>query len=362
MSTKIINLQIAPFGGFMKPFRIVYIPLLVSYYLLSMFFSSNSYAQTNGIRGSGTVLPDLFTGTMSYSIPIEVPSGRKGMQPNLALTYHSSNGNGIVGVGWELEVGAIERQTKFGVNYSGDDYVLRLAGNTVELVNVGGTDYRAKIEGGFFRVRKISDYWEVTDKTGIRYFFGQTGDSRQEGPPGVFKWCLTRIEDTNGNYITLTYLPKDQGQVYLDRIDYTYPNNANYVRFHYDTTRSDKPVMYITNYAVTTAKRLKAIDVWASSTHIRAYALSYQSGGSSSTGRSLLASIQQFDKNSSVDANGNVTGGTPLPATSVNWQQATPAISVIDAVTSEWLTGTNVETFVGDFNGDGKSDLLRAYR
>ena len=61
--------------------------------------------------GSDTALPDLFTGAMSYQIPIEVPPGRNGMDPGLTLSYNSRRGNGWVGVGWELEVGAIERST-----------------------------------------------------------------------------------------------------------------------------------------------------------------------------------------------------------------------------------------------------------
>jgi hypothetical protein len=47
---------------------------------------------------------------MSTAISIEVPPGRKGMDPGLDLTYKSSNSNGPVGVGWELEVGAIKSQ------------------------------------------------------------------------------------------------------------------------------------------------------------------------------------------------------------------------------------------------------------
>src|SRR5262245_18179807 len=86
--------------------------------------------------------PDLFTGTLTGSIPIEVPPGRNGMQPNLALTYTSSNGNGWVGMGWKLEMGGIERQTKWGVLYSptsseeqaGKVYTMRLNGVATDLV------------------------------------------------------------------------------------------------------------------------------------------------------------------------------------------------------------------------------------
>ncbi|MCL5935341.1 MAG: hypothetical protein M1543_02465, partial [Firmicutes bacterium] len=44
--------------------------------------------------------PDLHTGTGNLSIPIAVPSGRNGLQPQLSLNYSTSNGNGPFGLGW----------------------------------------------------------------------------------------------------------------------------------------------------------------------------------------------------------------------------------------------------------------------
>ena len=127
--------------------------------IIFSLFSLNTYANNNAVNpaNSGTALPDLFTGAMSYSVPIQVPPGRKGMQPSLALTYNSNNRNGWLGVGWELEVGSIERSTKRGVDYTGDSYILRMAGAGIDLVNVAtGTDqneYRPKIESSFAKTR-----------------------------------------------------------------------------------------------------------------------------------------------------------------------------------------------------------------
>ena len=41
-------------------------------------------------------------GAALVTMPIEVPPGRQGMQPSLALSYSSRNGNGPLGVGWGL--------------------------------------------------------------------------------------------------------------------------------------------------------------------------------------------------------------------------------------------------------------------
>src|SRR5205085_6277351 len=52
---------------------------------------------------------DLFSGKFTYAVPIEVPPGRQGAQPRLALGYNSGGGNGWCGVGWSLDVGSIQR-------------------------------------------------------------------------------------------------------------------------------------------------------------------------------------------------------------------------------------------------------------
>src|SRR3990172_487507 len=66
-----------------------------------------SYAQSStspesqtpqlGPSTNASASPDLFTGSLSTSIPIEVPSGRQGVQPALALTYRSGGPNGWLG-------------------------------------------------------------------------------------------------------------------------------------------------------------------------------------------------------------------------------------------------------------------------
>ena len=53
--------------------------------------------------------PYLFTGAVNYKVPIQVPPGRGGVAPNLSLKYSSYQGNGWVGVGWGLDMGAIQR-------------------------------------------------------------------------------------------------------------------------------------------------------------------------------------------------------------------------------------------------------------
>src|SRR4051794_8338846 len=59
----------------------------------------NSGTAVGYLPGSGSAGVD---GSYTYKIPLEVPAGRMGMQPNLELVYNSKAGNGILGVGWSL--------------------------------------------------------------------------------------------------------------------------------------------------------------------------------------------------------------------------------------------------------------------
>lgn len=67
-------------------------------------------------RGIGeTFAPDLQTGTGNFTVPIAVPAGRNGFQPQLSLGYSTGDGNGPFGLGWGLSIPGISRKTSRGV-------------------------------------------------------------------------------------------------------------------------------------------------------------------------------------------------------------------------------------------------------
>src|SRR5712664_2621985 len=59
--------------------------------------------------------PDLHTGTGNFIVPIAVPPGRNGFQPQLDLTYSTGNGNGLFGLGWSLTLSEVTRKTSKGM-------------------------------------------------------------------------------------------------------------------------------------------------------------------------------------------------------------------------------------------------------
>src|SRR5262245_27568032 len=68
------------------------------------------------LHGIGeTFAPDLHTGTGNFTIPIAIPAGRNGFQPQLNLVYSTGVGNGPFGLGWNLSIPGIARKTAKGV-------------------------------------------------------------------------------------------------------------------------------------------------------------------------------------------------------------------------------------------------------
>ena len=352
--------------------------LILLFVSISISHASEAPSASSLGGTSSSVGTDLNTGAANITIPIEVSPGRKGMAPNLAISYNSNRRNGWIGVGWDIKTSFIQRNTKWGLDYSGTDFVTD--GNR-ELTTRGdwGADYYGhKSERAFtqYFYDNSTGGWVATTKDGTKHYYGTTSDytSRQDDPDDsthIFKWMIDRVEDTNGNYLTYTY-EKEQGEIYLKRIDYTGSSfglsPTNYVEFHYDDTRTDAYPVYTTHFSVTTARRLETIEVVSNGSIVRAYKLEYDaypdtpgSQYSGATGRSILYSVQQYGSDATVDTSGTVSGGTALPATTFKIASLGPGEykfnppldwSRIDYYT--WIDTIRM----GDFNGDGMSDML----
>ena len=102
-----------------------YILSLIAALLSSVIIIAQTEVGT--LPGAVSVSP---SGAATYTMPIELPEGRAGMNPSLALTYNSQGGNGLLGMGWNLtDLSAISRTGQSiyhddntgGVNLDDDD-------------------------------------------------------------------------------------------------------------------------------------------------------------------------------------------------------------------------------------------------
>ncbi len=260
--------------------------------------------------GQGSADNFLFTGSFLNSVPIEVPPGTAGMEPDLAFQYNSSAGNGWLGVGWDLSAGSIQRSTKKGVpsyDNAADTFVITLQGQSQELVKIADGTYRAKIEAPFqkFVFDTTANKWMVYDKNGSIYIFGQTPESRLDrDATSTFLWALDRVQDRNGNYMTLAYdKPDTNQQIYLKEMRYSgHPGDASnsptdasrLVKFTLQTqVRADILTTYLSGFKISTRRRLDRVETlvkigteWKPAAR---YDLVYNTRAQ--TGRSLLQTI-----------------------------------------------------------------------
>ena len=287
--------------------KLLIIPAIIVF-IINTLLAGESFSQNASAGKISSVSENLnvdsTTGTASMSIPIEVPPGRAGIEPNVALLYNSSSPNGFLGMGWSLDTGSIARSTKRGVpKYdSRDSFVFMQSGSRQELVDISGnqTEFRFKNEGAFMKIKNLGNAgWVAVDKKGTKYFFGQTSVSRLTNPHKsniVFKWCLDHVEDLSGNYMDIYYL-LDWNELYPSEIRYTGNSQTNIsvyasVKFTYDDTRPDILRSFNSGFEVRGNWRLSTIDVKADGNLLRSYKIEY--ARDTYTKRSLLSKVTQF--------------------------------------------------------------------
>lgn len=189
------------------------------------------------------------TGSFDYSYPVDVPPGRNGMQPHLALAYSSQAPiYGGIANGWSLPIPSISLDTSAGRLWStdptgGQRYVSSLAGGR-PLVKVAEPftapdvleTFRAKNDSTFARYERISarggPVWRVRTLDGQTLTFGQgshmsgafTGGTYCDG--STYNYApLTETVDAFGNAVDYYYEGGVSGECRIAAI--TWGQNAN---------------------------------------------------------------------------------------------------------------------------------------
>jgi RHS repeat-associated protein len=176
------------------------------------------------LRGVGeSFSPDLHMGTGAFLVPIALPRGRNGFNPELELAYSSGHGASSFGLGWELSVSSIRIRTDKRVPHYDLRDVFLLAG-AEDLVPIAGsgavTAYRPRTDTEFARIERHQsavDYWSVRTIDGTTTLYGahtSAGGAVQGAPDAVvlnplngrpFAWHVAEMRDQFGNRIEFSY-------------------------------------------------------------------------------------------------------------------------------------------------------------
>ena len=214
---------------------------------------------------------NLFSGEARLDIPFALPPGRRGLSPELTLSYSSFKKDYIspYGYGFDLSTSSIFRNTAHGLDqlYTRNDFAVKLAGKYNELALVDGAAnlYMAKTENDFTKYFFENNQWRVQDTQGNIFTFGVDSSARQadpQNPSRVYQWMLTKVVDPNGNAIEYTY-SQDHNQAYLDTIRYVFtsPTESLFqIKFQY-LSKSTSSVSYHSGFPVSTYRLLEHIDV-----------------------------------------------------------------------------------------------------
>ena len=251
------------------------------------------------------------TGAAHYAIPIWLPEGRLGMQPNLALVYSSRAGNGPLGLGWNLtglsEISRCSRtvrQDGFHRNARFDDDAYCLGGSRLLLarsdtIASGRRTYvvegdpltKAVVDGANPSNPREPRSWTVWFSDGTIGRFGDERSARLEGHrvsndreranlevdrhSSTLRWHQTELRDRFDNSIRIEHARTVERSRHFgaDTVAYeVVPRSIRYtnhpslgdgdreIHFRWET-RPDKAHHFLDALLVQRTRRLEAIEV-----------------------------------------------------------------------------------------------------
>lgn len=351
----------------------------------------------NGIVGTigGTVDVSALGGA-TYTIPIQVPEGINGIQPNLSIVYNSQSGDGLLGWGWNLEGLSAITRTKVseyydrnvnGIDLTGVEFALdgqRLLPTNYYYDSI---EFRTEVDGmtkivAYYKENSLKVWhFKVWFADGTIAYYGNSTDSKVmlQEEDNVCLWLLKRLEDRDGNYMTYHY-NTGGAHYYLESIKYTGNSNAGFgpmfiVKFNYEPRSSENIEMsFIGKNDLKMNVLLKSIEIkkWKKEDFIPViikYNFKHfaRKDSNGSFGRYIydrldaiecsyfdnnLTPAKEYAYNPTVIEYGmypDIFNGNTNPPFTEGYKTA------ISASNSNYLSN---QKFVGDFNGDGLSDMI----
>lgn len=310
------------------------------------------------------------TGGASYSIPIFSPPGTNGLQPQIALVYNSQGGDGPLGIGWSIS--GLSAITRTGSDHYHDDVTAPVTYTTMDhfaldgqrLVPTGNPPLPYGDEDAVYDTEQAQflfvttpalelsgepEYFEVRSKDSMRkrYGFSNNGSDPRliNASFGIDAWLLSNVIDPFGNEIHYEYA-LDAGEVRINQINWcgsvaSQTPGINRIDFVYQL-RADQNIHHAQGGQHQSNYLLHEIQVIGDNALVRRYRLKYAPGD---LGRSYLSEVIEY-----------AWDGTHFNSTIFKYGDG--AVPSIEITPLEVAPGQKADLMTGDFDGNGKSDLV----
>lgn len=309
-------------------------------------------------------------GAFTYRLPLHVPPGRNGVQPNLSLNYSSQSGKSSAGHGWSFSGGEVI--ARCSTNFSIDGYQKNVTYNNDKLCLNGsrlilasgvygqsGATYHPERNPGvhvaqFGNMNSRTAHFTVTDAKGERKYFGLSTDSQFTHAGALYphQWLLEKVQDPFNNTIHYGYTLKGSEslgyQKLLASISYTGLGDTQGDRKVELNWHNPTHTQYLWGGKFATGAKLAYVKASVNGGQQRVYKLAYSD-----------------DKLSSVRLCDNTQCTTELAKKSFSWysSQHLDYVKTLDHPLADF-TDTRHLKMAGvpyssgtDYNGDGIGDL-----
>lgn len=304
-------------------------------------------------------------GQLQFTLPIALPPGIKSVAPQINLIYTSGSTNGIAGYGFNLSgitaisiIGKnIEKdgetkgiQLDYSDNYSfnGQRLILKsgkYCKNSAEYVTEKFSNVKIKSLGTITgQIWKGPEYWEITFEDGSQAWYGATKSEINNARTPI-EYNIVKWRDAQGNYISYNYSQQNNVAL-ISSIQWGGNESLNKPHFNQIIFNYKERYLiessFVAGLELKQSKILDFVQVNANGSQFKKYAIHYDNG--------TRGSRYQFVKN--------------ITEYNANNEPANPIIFEYDNLNTDsgWkkslFSDKDNQKLTGDFDGDGKTDLL----
>ena len=323
-----------------------------------MVVENSSYHDTKG------QLDVSSSGEVNFNFPIAIPPGIKSVAPQINLIYSGNSFSGIAGIGWNIS--GLSSISRVGRNIDNDGEIKGLKYDYTDLYQLNGQ--RLILTSGEYgkpnatyttqqfsnlKIKSVGtcslsntlgpEGFEIIFEDGSQAIYGVVSDAYNHHEYNITKWI-----DPHGNFITYNYT-KANNSITISNIEWggnqVIPTaHFNKINFYYKE-RNIKQFAYSNGIKSIQDKILDYVSVYHNTTLFREYRLSHTYPSNGATHQIVDGVIE------------SVSGEVARP---ISFFRNLENDVLINGEVATYAAGSleDEKAVKGDFDGDGKLDLL----